>query len=213
MNITEELSQLEEMHRKGTLNDDEFRKAKERVLGTSAATATQEQPVPKELPSKKSGFLDPKANLKALGRVFLLLIILVAIVWFIISRAGGTRVATNLAKAVAHAPMTLHDGIENIQASSWKGIPINLPYSGTLSVSVEVTSGNKIDVFLTDGSNFEKFKKDDKQFRVFMQAAKTQNFKQSARIAAGLYYLVLRDTTLGVLSSQTSDIKVIAKLE
>jgi hypothetical protein len=217
MNITEELAKLEAMHSKGTLNDEEFRKAKEAVLGgskgTSAPPAAQQQPLQKESAPKKSGFLDPKANVKALVRIIIILIVLGAGVWLLVSRLAGPKVATNLVKSVAHAPMTLHDSVESVQASSWKGIPLNLPYSGTLNVSVEVVSGNKMDVFLTDEANLEKYKGGSKNFRVLMQANKTQNFSQSARLPSGLYYLVLRDTTLGVLSSQSSDIKVVAKLE
>src|SRR5438876_21294 len=134
MNITEELAQLEEMHRKGTLNDDEFRKAKEAVLGgskgTSAPPVAQEQPLPKESAPRKSRFFDPKANLKALARAVIIVVVLGAGAWLLASRLSGTKAATDLVKSVAHAPMTLHDSVESVQASSWKGVPMNLPYSG-----------------------------------------------------------------------------------
>ena len=158
-------------------------------------------------------YVEAKANLIALVRIIVILAVLGGGLWFLVSRIVGTKVANNLVKAVAHAPMTLRDSVENLSASSWQGVPLKLPYSGTLSVTVEVVSGNKIDVFLADEANFEKYKAGDKSFRVFRQANKTQNFSQSIRLSSGLYYLLLRDATLGVLSSQASDIKVVAKLE
>lgn len=217
MNITEELAKLEEMHRKGTLNDEEFRKAKEAVIGKSSGVGTpptaQQQASPGAEPAKKAGFLDPKANMKALIRIVILLAVLGGGVWFFVSRVAGPKAATDLVKSVAHAPMTLKDSVENIPASSWQGVPLQLPYSGTLSVSAEVVSGNKIDVLLADEANFEKYKGGDKNIRVYAQSTKTANFSKSARLPKGVYYLILRDETLGVLSSKSSDVKVVAKLE
>ena len=143
----------------------------------------------------------------------MILVVLAAGLWLLVSWLAGPKAATNLAKAVVHAPVTLRDSVENVQASSWQGVPLNLPYSGTLTLSVEVQRGNKIDVCVVDEANMEKVKNGDKKFKVFVQAAQTQNVKQSVRLRAGSYYLVLRDTSMGVLSSQTSDIKVSAKLE
>ncbi len=189
MNITEELGKLEELYRKGSLSEEEFKNAKAAVLGGSKETTPPPvgSPTPSEPPKKKSAMLDPKTNFKALARIVILLIVLGVAVWFFISRMAGTKAATDLVKSVAHAPMTLRDSVENLQASSWKGVPVKLPYSGTLSVSVQVVSGNKIEVFMADEANLEKFKHDDKNFRVLMQAAKTQDFKQSARLSAGVY--------------------------
>lgn len=40
------------------------------------------------------------------------------------------------------------------------------------------------------------------------EAKKTKTYKRSGRLAAGGYYLVIEDKTLGILSSSTSDVRV-----
>jgi hypothetical protein len=43
-------------------------------------------------------------------------------------------------------------------------------------------------------------------------AAKTKLYRRSARLGQGSYYLVLRDTSLGILSASASDISVKVQL-
>jgi hypothetical protein len=44
-------------------------------------------------------------------------------------------------------------------------------------------------------------------------ATKTKTYNRSARLNQGIYYLVLRDTSLGILSAHASDISVKAELK
>lgn len=114
-----------------------------------------------------------------------------------------------------HAPITLQDEVQNLPASSWKAVAINLPYSGTLNVNLEVVRGNPIDVFLTTTDQLETMKKEKwNQVRVYtdFNASKTKTYRRSGQLGQGNYFLVLRDTSLGILSLSASDISVRVQL-
>lgn len=115
---------------------------------------------------------------------------------------------------IAHTPVTIIAGVEELKIGSYKALPLNLASGGTLSVIVEVVHGNPIDINLMLGSELENFKgrkkfKDVADFR----ATKMKSYKRSANVANDDYYLVLRDSSLGVFSSQSSEIKVTIQLE
>jgi hypothetical protein len=114
-----------------------------------------------------------------------------------------------------HAPITLQDEVQNLPASSWKAVALNLPYSGTLNVNLEVVRGNPIDVFLTTTDQLETMKKEQwNQLKVYtdFNASKTKTYRRSGQLSQGSYYLVLRDTSLGILSMSASDISMKVQL-
>jgi hypothetical protein len=70
-------------------------------------------------------------------------------------------------------------------------------------------------VFLTTPDQVEAMKKGAwDQVRVYSEfnAAKTKTYRRTGQFVQGTYYLVLRDTTLGVLSSSASDVSVKVQL-
>jgi hypothetical protein len=113
-----------------------------------------------------------------------------------------------------HTPINLINDVQSLPASSWKALGLPLPYTGTLSVTVEVTKGNPVDVFVMDEANLQNLK-NNVDFRHFVDfgAMESRTYKRSARMNQGVYYLVLRDKTLGILSARNSDVKVMARLE
>ena len=147
-------------------------------------------------------------------RKIIIILVVCGIGWIVLTRLVGDNSAKRLVSAVAHTPITLKDDVENISASSWKGLPLTLTYTGTLNLTVDVVRGNPMDIFLINQSELENFQKHNKfsHFTNFM-ADKTKVYKRSARLAEGTYYLVLRDNTLGILSASSSDVKVTARLE
>ena len=198
MGLPEDLQALQDLHEKGKLTDQEFADAK-------AATLKQHQvPTPVGRPSSSS--IRPRTAV-----LLAILLLLVGLIWY---NAGSKRTTQMIAAAV-HAPITLQDEVQNLPASSWKAIALNLPYSGTLNVNLEVVRGNPIDVFLTTTEQLETLKKEQwNQVRVYtdFSASKTKTYRRSSQLGQGNYYLVLRDTSLGILSSTASDISVKVQL-
>ncbi|HKW57602.1 MAG TPA: hypothetical protein VJN42_09620, partial [Candidatus Acidoferrum sp.] len=75
------------------------------------------------------------------------------IVWTVLRLMNGShttvRHATQAVEAAVRAPITLKDEVQNIPASSRKGVGLNIPYAGEVDVDLTVVQGNPIDVFVT----------------------------------------------------------------
>jgi TolB-like protein len=110
-------------------------------------------------------------------------------------------------------PVTILETIEKIEIGSYKAFPLNLPSGGALDVTVEVLRGNPIDVSVIPGSELEKFKA-GKEFKkeALFTVTKMKSYKRAGELGAGDYYLVVRDSSLGIFSVQRSDIKVQVRL-
>jgi hypothetical protein len=162
----------------------------------------------------KAGFLDPKSNVKALVRILIIVAVLIGGIWVFLRFTAGKKVADVTTATILRQPIELKDSIESIKASSWKGFPVSLPYAGTLLVELNVRNGNAIDVFVMGRDEIENFKS-KKPFNHVpeFEAQKTKTYRRSARLAAGAYYVVMVDKTLGLLSASSSDVQVHAKLE
>ncbi len=197
MALADELKTLQELHETGKLTDQEFADAKAATLkGQEAASEHREQ----------HPFLS--APVKAL---LLLLLIFLGFAWYNV----GTRNTTQLIATAVHAPITVTDEVENIPASSWKAVGVNLPYSGTIDVNLQVVQGNPVDVFVVTPDQLDTMKKEDwTNLRVYenFNATKTKTYRRTAQLTQGSYYLVLRDTSLGILSAHASDISVKVQL-
>ena len=107
--------------------------------------------------------------------------------------------------------MTITDEIENVPASSWKALNYNFPSGGQLDITVRVVDGNPIDIFLTPVDQMDAIKKEQwgnvKTYNDF-NATKTKTYHRTAQLGPGSYYLVLRDTSLGILSARATDVSV-----
>jgi hypothetical protein len=198
MGLSDELTILQDLHEKGKLTDQEFAAAKAATLqkhgGTSAAGA-------------------PAANAK-LGfkwsRLALLLVV-VFIAWVFMRQKFGNKGTNQVIAAVVHTPIEVKNEVENLPASSWKAVAFNLPYSGSVDVNLEVVTGNPVDVYVTTPDQLEAMKKEQwTHVTVYtdFNATKTKTYRRSARLGQGAYYLVLRDTSLGILSSSASDVSL-----
>lgn len=196
MALTEELRSLEEMRDKGTLTSEEFTAAK------AAAISNGAQAVRTEVPQKKTGA-------STASKVAVLLFLL-GVIWFIGTSVGRPA---ELLKSAAHMPMDLTNEVENVHAHSWRGVPLTVPYSGSLTVGAQVQRGNPIQMFLTDSAGLEKLKANDGATYVGgFYAPQARAFLHTERINQGTYYLVLRDNSLGILSSTASDVALKVQL-
>ena len=157
MGLPEDLQALQDLHEKGKLTDQEFSDAK-------AATLKKHQtPTPASRPSSSS--IRPRTAV-----LLAILLLLVGLIWY----NAGTKRTTQMIATAVHAPITLQDEVQNLPASSWKAVALNVPYSGTLNVNLEVVRGNPIDVFLTTTDELETMKKEQwNQVRVVVLPAKT----------------------------------------
>jgi hypothetical protein len=197
MALADELKTLQELHEKGKLTDQEY---------TDAKAATLKKQEPTSASRKLGRFI----GLRAIPLLILLLILL-AVVWY----NAGTRNTTQLIATAVHAPITVTDEVENIPASSWKAVGLNLPYSGTIDVNLQVVQGNPVDVFVVTPDQLDTMKKEDwTNVRVFenFNATKTKTYKRAGQLNQGSYYIVMRDTSLGLLSARASDISVRVQL-
>jgi hypothetical protein len=111
-------------------------------------------------------------------------------------------------------PITVIDEVEKIEIGTYKALPVNLTYPGTLHVTVDVVSGNPVDVIVIAGGQLEHLQKNEKFASVSaFDAARTKRYQREGDLESGSYYLVLRDSSVGIFSKRRSDIKVTVRLE
>ncbi|GAB4565577.1 MAG: hypothetical protein Tsb0020_16570 [Haliangiales bacterium] len=232
MSLVDDLERISQLKQQGALSESEYNEAKAALLKSASPAAivaepdNAEQPPQAQVPTpaappaqapqadkKPSAFLDPKSNLKALARVAVLLGVLGGSIYLTVRCTVSERAAETLVKSAVKAPIDLRDEVVNLPASSWQGLPINLPYTGELSLQLQVLKGNEVNVFVIDKAEITQLEQ-DKQFSHFQDfnAEKTKTLKRSGRLSQGTYYIVLTDKTLGVLSADSSDIRVKATL-
>lgn len=216
MSLTQELERLSQLKQQGALSETEYNDAKALLLRSTPAVEAPGQPSvgPSPRPEKQGSFLDPKANLKALLRLSILLGLLGLGLYLLARNTVGEKAAETLVQTAVRAPIELRDEIVNLPASSWTGLPVHLTYDGTLQLDVTVVNGNEVDVYVMEQSQVALFKEKER-FRHFpdFAAEKTRRLRQSGRLGEGTYYIVLYDSTLGILSDSSSDIQVKATLE
>lgn len=197
MGLPEDLQAVQDLHEKGNLTDQEFAAAKAAILKKHQGPSSVATP--------------PKKPLVRLPFVILGLVALafIGLVWYY----AGTKQTERMVATVVHAPIEIQNEVENLPASSWKAIALNLPYTGTVSIDLAVQRGNPLDVFVMNPDQINNLKM-RQQFKVYTDftASKTTIYKRSGRLRQGNYYLVLRDTSLGVLSARSSDVAVKVEL-
>lgn len=115
---------------------------------------------------------------------------------------------------ITHTTVTLLDATEKITIGSYKTLPLSLTSGGTLKVIVDVVRGNSMDVSVIPAAELNNFK-DQKEFKdvADFTATKMKRYKRSANITNGDYYLVIRDSSLGIFSVQNSEVKITVQLE
>jgi hypothetical protein len=109
----------------------------------------------------------------------------------------------------------LADQVEHLPAPAWKAIPLDLPYSGTVNIDMQVVEGDPIDIFLTAPDQLDTLEKmmwgNLRTYGDF-SAAGTKTYRRTGHLAQGGYYLVVRDMSLGMSSSPASNISVKVRL-
>jgi hypothetical protein len=198
LGLAEDLNALQDLRAKGELSESAYSAARDAAIDRHA------------VPPTASRRLGRFIGFRAIP-LLIILFVVATVVWY----NAGTRKTTIAMATVVHAPITVIDEVENVPASAMKGIAINLPYGGAIDVTVAVVSGNPVDIFLTDASQAETVRKQEwSSVRAYpdFNATKTKSYRRVGQLRQGGYYLVLRDTSLGILSSSASDISVKVRL-
>lgn len=146
--------------------------------------------------------------------VGMLLVVLLGIVMWLV-----VRIPEPAAAETGHrlqGPIQLRDDTQTLPADSWRALPVQAPHAGTLKVSLEVTSGNPVEIFLTDDSGIAALK--DRKFSSIKSepqfyAETTKSYRRAGLVREGTYYFVIRDPSLGVFSAHSSDIALNIRLE
>ena|SRR2546425_4753506 len=197
MGIAEDLKALQELRDKGELSESAYAAARDATIGKQS----QGQPQP-TTQTKKPLIGTP---------VKVIIVIVVLFVGLNIVARISQNAQNQSSNNFFHTPQTVTDEIENIPATSWKAINYGLPQGGKLDITVQVVNGNPIDVFLIPADQLETMKKAEwgnvKTYSNF-NATKTRTYHRTEFVGPGNYYLVLRDTSLGVLSARASDVSV-----
>jgi hypothetical protein len=197
MGFAEDLKALQDLREKGEISE-------------TAYAAARDAAIKKHAPS--SNPIKPLLSWQV--RVGLL-VLLVLLGWYSMHVNYGGRQTENAIRTAVRAPIALKDSVENVPAASWKAVAIDLPYPGTVDVTLEVVNGNPIDVVVTTPDQLEVLKQNGwGRMRVFtdFNAVKTKTYRRTGPLGQGNYYLVIRDTSLGILSAHASDVSVKAHL-
>jgi hypothetical protein len=82
----------------------------------------------------KSAQVNPQSAARTSGRLLgrlLPILGMVVVVWFVLRLMNEShttvRQATQAVESIVRAPITLKDEVQNLQASSWRGIGLNVP--------------------------------------------------------------------------------------
>lgn len=195
MGLAEDLKALQELRDKGELSESAYAAARDAAVGKSGS-----QPVPAA---------HSKPLLSTPTRVFLGIVVL--IVGFGIFANIYDKAHRSPSTNLFHQSLTVTDEIQNVPAASWKSINYNFPAGGQLDITVRVVNGNPIDIFLIPADQMDTMKRNEwanvKTYGDF-NATKSMTYHRTSQLGPGSYYLVLRDTSLGILSARASDVSV-----
>jgi hypothetical protein len=195
MGLAEDLKALQELRDKGELSESAYAAARDAAVGKTGS-----QPVTSA---------STKPLISKFTKIFLAAVIL--LVGFGIFMNIQQKAQTGESVDFMHRPLTVTDEVENVPAASWKSLNYNFPSGGKLDITVRVVNGNPIDIFLIPADQMDTIKRKEwgnvKTYGDF-NATKTMTYHRTAQLGPGSYYLVLRDTSLGVLSARASDVSV-----
>jgi hypothetical protein len=167
-----------------------------------------------EAAASKSGVFDPKANIKAVVRIIAILAFIAMGLWLFLRFTAGPRAANLVAATVLRQPIEITNGVQNVPAAHREWMPITLTYGGLLTIDSTVLKGNPLDVHLAPADQIDNIK-NMRPYRCLtaFDALKSKFYKRSVQLQQGTYYLVFQDSSLGILSAQSTDVRVHAKLE
>src|SRR5271169_3198617 len=115
------------------------------------------------------------------------------------------------ASIAPNATVVLDDERQSLAAGTWRAVPVHVPSSGLLGVSLRVVKGKPIDVIFIDGSKLNSLRSNGwgkTNGSPAFEATRIEEYERMSEVAQGSYYLVYRDAFLGVLSTDSTDVAV-----
>jgi hypothetical protein len=151
MGLIQDLKSLEELHARGRLSDQEFAAAKAAAISKSGPAAA---PAAAPAPAIASELVEKKPTRKGVMLWRLIgVAVLLWLLWFYLGKPSTTTM-----KELANLPADIKSDSFGLSAASWRSTPITVPYSGSLTISVQVTRGNPVHIFLTNQEGVQNFK-------------------------------------------------------
>ena len=163
----------------------------------------------KKLTTKKILFLIPVAML-----VF-------GLIWYLVlSTYYGRNVADIVFASFFKSDIVLKDSKETVSARSYHSFALYLPYSGNLQIKVQSTDKQLFSTYLVKESDYSAFNSStDNLFggkfphiSDFHLKAK-ESMSGFAVLEKGLYYLIVENEQLGLLSDSFMTVSVFAELK
>jgi hypothetical protein len=138
------------------------------------------------------------------------MLLLIEIYWLMSSLAGkpaGLLAAT-------HLPVNLTNEVDTVAVHGWRAIPIQIPYTGSLTIVAHVQRGNSMTMMLTDGNGLQKLKNHKwGSYLGEFYAPHAADFHHTGRVHQGAYYFVIRDKHAEIDSPASSYVSVEARIE
>jgi hypothetical protein len=170
----------------------------------SAAPATAP---PSQPPKAGGGFFDPKKNAKALVRLAIIVGVLLVAVLVVVYMMGGKKSAETVFKKVTRQPITVINETFDVPAKAYQGRGFSVTSGSEVTVEVNVTDGDGVNVYMIDAKDIKEFEKASDslfggKFHHYpaFQALKTKQKTMSDRLPAGSYYVVVYNETWGILA-------------
>jgi hypothetical protein len=139
------------------------------------------------------------------------MLMLLEIYWLVFSLAGKPA---GLVNAAAHLPVDLTSEVDSVAVHSWRAVPIQIPYTGFLTISAHVQRGNSMTMMLTDGNGLQKLKNHKwGSYLGEFYAPHTADFHHTGRVHQGVCYFVIRDKHVENDSPSSSEVSIKARIE
>jgi hypothetical protein len=139
------------------------------------------------------------------------MLLLLEIYWLVFSLAAKPA---GLVNAAAHLPVDLTSEVDRVAVHSWRAVPIQIPYTGSLTISAHVQGGNSMTMMLTDGNGLQKLKNHKwGSYLGEFYAPHTADFHHTGRVHQGVCYFVIRDKHVENDSPSFSEVSIKARIE
>ena len=180
---------------------------------SGAEPGTAKGPVPANPGPQAAGFapeMPPRRRIVKTIRLVATLMLLETY-WLFFSHAGKPA---GLVSAATHLPVNLASEVDSVAVHSWRAVPIQIPYTGSLTISAHVQRGNSMTMMLTDGNGLQKLKNHKwGSYLGEFYAPHTADFHHTGRVHPGVYYFVIRDKHVETDSPSLSDVSIEARIE
>lgn len=141
--------------------------------------------------------------------------------WLVLSFIVIAGIYTFEKHPVPAAPVELNNSQLNLPAHHWQKISLSVPQPGTLTIELRITRGNPVDVALIPADQLSNVEQANGVIQAenllqasvtAFRAAQTRVYTHTGQIDKGDFFLVLQDTTFGILSAPSSDVQIHAYL-